>query len=211
MDGEVTVKARKTMDWSRWRIILVLADQGRNGVRVSFLWYQNYLDSEATRTTRTMKRGLTIRRIVYWNCSLTQVAAALQQHMRKSAWSHCRAISRWTSCSCPWTPKPKVRVGTLFCYSLDFLCSGFEVGVGHQLQESISFVDYVFAVHQKHLHWNRKVRERISRFSRCCSPTVTSLQRDSQNVRERESPFTAEVNFPKVALLSSNGFGLSMI
>ena len=75
MDGEVIVKARKKMDWSRWRIILVLADQERNGVRVSFLWYQSYLDSEATRTTRTMKRGLTTRRIVYWSCSLTQEAA----------------------------------------------------------------------------------------------------------------------------------------
>ena len=35
-----------------------------------------------------------------------------------------------------------------FCYSLDLFCSGFEVGVGRQLRGSVSFVDYVSAIHQ---------------------------------------------------------------
>ena len=132
----------------------LVAVEGHPGVgqRVNFLWYQNYLDSEVLRTTRTAKRGVTIRRIVYWSCSLTQVAALRYSDTcgrRKSAWSHCRAISRWTSCSCPWTTdsKAKVEGWHTFCYSLDLVCSGFEVGVGHQLQESISFVDHVSAVH----------------------------------------------------------------
>ena len=82
MDGEVTVKAKEENGLVAVEDHPGLADQGRNGVRVSFLWYQSYLDSEATRTTWTMKRGLTIRRIVYWSCPLSQVAA-LRRHMRE--------------------------------------------------------------------------------------------------------------------------------
>ena len=57
------------------------------------------------------------------------------------------------------TPKPKFEGWHFFCYSLDLFCSGFEVGVGHQLQESLSFVDYVLAVHQNS-------STRIGRFGR---------------------------------------------
>ena len=191
-----------------------MADQGRNRVRVSFFWYQRYLDSEATRTTRTMKRGLINRRIVYWSCSLTQVAALRYSDTcgrRKSAWSHCRAISRWTSCSCPWTTdsEAKVEGWRPFCHSIDLFCSGFEVGVCYRLQESLSFVDYVLPFH-------RKSSAGIGRFRReyrglpMLFPTEMGIQRDSQIVRECESPFSAEVNFTKLALLSSVGSGLSM-
>ena len=70
-------------------------------------------------------------------------------------------------------------------------------------------MDYVLVVHQNS-------STGIGRFGRefrgspDAIPDVISIQRVSQIVRECESPFSAEVNFPKVALLSSIGFGLSM-
>ena len=65
-------------------------------------------------------------------------------------------------------------------------------------------MDYVLAVHQNS-------STGIGRFGReylgspDAIPDVISTQRDSQIVRECESAFLAEVNFPKVALLSSIG------
>ena len=38
--------------------------------------------------------------------------------------------------------------GNSYCCSLDLFCSGFEVGAGHLLQEPISSVSCVSAVHQ---------------------------------------------------------------
>ena len=45
-------------------------------------------------------------------------------------------------------PSVDLLFGNSYCCSIDLFCSGFEVGVGHLLQESISSVGCVSAVHQ---------------------------------------------------------------
>ena len=155
MDGEVTVKARKKMDWSRWRIILVLADQKGAKWSAGELPRFGSDDNGTDDEERPDNSENLLLELFAW---------------RKSARSHCRAISRWTSCSCLWTTdsKAKVEVWHSFCYSLDLFWSGFEVGVGHQLQEYF-LCRVCLSRSPKQLHRNRKVWERISRFSRCCS------------------------------------------
>ena len=77
------------------------------------LLYPSYLVLEVVRATRAMKRDLTIPRTTCWSSSRSRVAV---QHLndtcekRRLAWSHCRATSRWTFCSCPWTGAPKTLV-----------------------------------------------------------------------------------------------------
>ena len=77
---------------------------------VILLRYPSYLVLEVVRATRAMKRDLTIPRTTYWSYSRSQVA--VQHHndtceKRRLAWSHCRATSRWTFCSCPLIGDPK--------------------------------------------------------------------------------------------------------
>ena len=159
------------------------------------------------RTTQTMKRGLTIRRIVYWSCSLTQVAAVRSSDTCAGGGNRLGRIVVPIRAGRPvlvhklLTPKPKLRVGTSSVAASTCFVLVMKSVLVTSFKSPISFVDHVLAVHQNSSTGS-------GRFGReHCSFPDAILDGDKYTERFADCSRVR----PKLALFSSVGFGLLMI